>query len=73
MPELRFPESKNSGAWKENGILNIASMKARIGWQNLKQEEHLEKGEYFLVTGTDFLFDRIDWNNVKFISYERYM
>lgn len=48
-------------------------MKARIGWQNLRQEEHLNEGKYYLVTGTDFCLDRIDWKRVKFVSHERYM
>ena len=70
-PQLRFPEF--GGAWKEKNILELSTMKARIGWQNLRQDEHLESGEYFLVTGTDFKLDKIDWNNAKYVEYERYI
>ncbi|WP_052700280.1 restriction endonuclease subunit S [Methylocucumis oryzae] len=73
VPVLRFPEFREAGEWKDECILNIASMKARIGWQNLRQDEHLNTGEYFLITGTDFVFDRIDWLHAKFVSYERYI
>ena len=71
IPQLRFPEF--SGEWEEKNILELSTMKARIGWQNLRQDEHLESGEYFLVTGTDFKLDKIDWNNAKYVEYERYI
>ena len=71
VPKLRFKEF--SGEWEEIPILDIASMKARIGWQNLRQDEHLEIGEYYLITGTDFKNGIIDWNNAKYVEYERYL
>ena len=70
VPKLRFKEF--SGEWEEKAILNIASMKARIGWQNLRQDEHLDKGEYYLITGTDFRDGIIDWGNAKYVEYDRY-
>lgn len=73
VPKLRFPEFRDTREWEENNILNMASLKARIGWQNLRQDEHLETGEYFLVTGTDFVFEKIDWLHAKFVSYDRYI
>ena len=71
VPKLRFKEF--SGEWEEKPILDIASMKARIGWQNLRQDEHLATGEYYLITGTDFNDGRIDWQNAKYVEYERYI
>ncbi len=73
LPALRFPEFVKDGEWEGSGILSIASMKARIGWQNLRKEEHLDKGDYFLITGTDFKNNMVDWENAKFVSYGRYI
>ena len=73
MPRLRFPEFRNAGEWEENGILDIATMKARIGWQNLRKEEYLNDGHFFLVTGTDFKDNKVDWKSTKFVSYSRYI
>lgn len=72
-PSYRFPEFENDGEWYESSILNIATMKARIGWQNLRKDEHLNTGDYFLVTGTDFKNNKVDWESAKFVSYERYI
>ncbi len=71
IPKLRFKEF--SGEWEEIPILSIASMKARIGWQNLRQDEHLLTGEYYLITGTDFQDGIIDWQNAKYVEYDRYI
>ena len=70
-PKLRFKEHMSE--WIIKNILNISSMKARIGWQNLRQEEHLASGEHYLVTGTDFILERVDWENAKYVKYERYI
>ena len=73
VPKYRFPEFRDSGEWVETNILEIASMKARIGWQNLRREEHLDSGDYYLVTGTNFTDGLIDWENSKYVSYERFI
>lgn len=73
--QLRFKREDGSyyPDWEKKNILDVASMKARIGWQNLRKEEHLDEGEYHLVTGTDFELNKIAWNNTKFVEYERYI
>lgn len=56
-------------------VLNIAqdtSLKARIGWQALTRKEYLERGDYFLVTGTDFDNGLIDWSTCSYVSKERF-
>ncbi len=73
IPRLRFPEFKDNGEWEEKNILEIASMKARIGWQNLRSEEHLDSGDYYLITGTNFNNGLIDWESAKYVSYERFI
>jgi type I restriction enzyme S subunit len=45
---------------------------ARIGWQALKKDEHLQTGDYMLITGTDFKDNEIDYSTCKYVSKERY-
>lgn len=71
VPKLRFKEF--SDEWEEKNILELCSMKARIGWQNLRKEEYLDKGEFYLITGTDFYLDKIKWDTAKFVEEERYL
>lgn len=71
VPKLRFKEF--SDEWEEKNILELCSMKARIGWQNLRKEDHLDKGEFYLITGTDFYLDKIKWDTAKFVEEERYL
>ncbi len=59
-------------SWKEINLGNSATLKARIGWQGLTTAEYLSSGDYFLVTGTDFLNGFIDWNNCVHVEKERY-
>lgn len=47
-------------------------LKARIGWQGLKKDEYLDDGYYYLVTGTDFLDNKISWKNCHYVLQERY-
>ena len=48
------------------------SINARIGWQALTKKEHMETGEYILVTGTDFRNNEIDYTKCVYVSKERY-
>jgi len=59
-------------SWKEINIGKSATLKARIGWQGLTTAEYLNSGDYFLVTGTDFLNGFIDWDNCVHVEKERY-
>lgn len=54
-------------------VLDIISMKARVGWQALTKKEYLQEGEYYLITGTDFVEDgSIAFDSCVFVSEERY-
>ncbi|MBR3839603.1 MAG: restriction endonuclease subunit S [Erysipelotrichales bacterium] len=54
-------------------ITDIALLKARVGWQRLTRAEYLETGDYFLITGTDFLADgHINFDSCVFVTKERY-
>ena len=62
-----FGEVKNSIKLGE-----CCSINARIGWQSLTKKEHMETGEYILVTGTDFRNNEIDYTKCVYVSKERY-
>lgn len=53
-------------------IGEFCEIKARIGWQGLKKSEFLDEGEYYLVTGIDFVGNRVDFEHCKFVTEERY-
>ena len=47
-------------------------MHARIGWQNLRKAEFLDNGDYYLITGTDFVDGEIDLANCHYVTKDRY-
>ncbi|WP_111982675.1 restriction endonuclease subunit S [Campylobacter hyointestinalis] len=54
-------------------ITDIALVKARVGWQRLTRAEYLYEGNYFLITGTDFVADgSINFDTCVYISKDRY-
>lgn len=69
-PKRRFPGFE--GEWEQKRLTTIASMHARIGWQNLRTSEFLNDGDYYLITGTDFLDGRINFDNCYYVDKERY-
>lgn len=69
-PERRFKDYKNE--WKSIELEQIATMNARIGWQNLRTSEFLKEGDYMLITGTDFENGKVDFSTCHFVSKKRY-
>jgi len=57
--------------WKVKRIKHTTYVKGRIGWQGLKTDEFIDEGPY-LVTGTDFVNGRINWDTCYHVSEERY-
>lgn len=53
-------------------IGKVCSLHSRIGWQALTKAEHMDSGEYMLVTGTDFANGKVNWSNCKYVSKKRY-
>ena len=45
---------------------------ARIGWQALTRDEHMQSGDYLLVTGTDFADGKVNYDTCVYVSKERY-
>jgi type I restriction enzyme S subunit len=62
-----------SGAWEVVNIAENSILKARIGWQGLTTAEYLKNGEYYLITGTDFIEGKINWSGCHFIDENRYI
>jgi type I restriction enzyme S subunit len=58
--------------WEQRRLGEIATMNARIGWQNLRTSEFLDNGDYMLITGTDFKDGAIDYSNIHYVEKERF-
>ena len=58
--------------WKVMSIEETSSLKGRIGWQGLTTKEYLSKGDYFLITGTDFKNGSIDWKHCHYVPKDRF-
>lgn len=58
--------------WEVKKIVENSTMKARIGWQGLTVSEYLDRGDYFLITGTDFVEGKIKWDTCHFVEKSRY-
>jgi type I restriction enzyme S subunit len=69
-PELRFPGFTDP--WEQRKLSEVATMHARIGWQNLRTSEFLDSGEYMLITGTDFEDGAINYSTCHYVEKERY-
>ena len=70
VPKIRFKGFE--GEWKTCVLSSIATMHARIGWQNLRKDEFLLSGDYYLITGTDFHDGKISFETCHYIDKERY-
>ncbi|HAM62637.1 MAG TPA: restriction endonuclease subunit S [Erysipelotrichaceae bacterium] len=71
LPEIRFKNFND--AWEHRKLSEIATMHARIGWQNLRTSEFLDNGDYMLITGTDFQNGAIDYSTCHYVERERYI
>lgn len=54
-------------------LSELATIKARIGWQGLTKKEYLKTGKYYLVTGTDFVKGTVNFSTCHFVEEERYL
>ena len=70
IPEIRF--SGFTETWEQRKLSEIATMHARIGWQNLRTSEFLDSGNYMLITGTDFEDGAINFDTCHYVERERY-
>ena len=58
---------------EKSKLSEVATIKARIGWQGLTKEEYLIIGNYYLITGTDFQNGEINLKNCYYVNEERYI
>ncbi|GEO69371.1 restriction endonuclease subunit S [Levilactobacillus acidifarinae] len=70
VPDIRF--SGYTDAWEQRKLADLATIDARIGWQNLRTSEFLSSGNYMLITGTDFRDGAINYAGVHYVQKERY-
>ena len=66
------PLGKIPKDWQIVKLGDIATIKGRIGWHGLRDEDYLEKGDYCLVRGIDFEDGRIKWGKCVYISKKWY-
>ena len=74
MPRLRFKAEDGSTftVWDNKVLSEVASMHARIGWQNLRTDEFLDSGDYLLITGTDFQNGIVNYTPCHYVDQWRY-
>ena len=70
IPEIRFKGFTDP--WEQRKLSEIATMHARIGWQNLRTSEFLDNGDYMLITGTDFMDGAVNFDTCHYVERERY-
>jgi type I restriction enzyme S subunit len=59
--------------WNLVYLKDISSLKGRIGWQGLKQEEFtMNSDQPFLITGMNFKDGEIRWDEVYHVPFDRY-
>ncbi len=75
MKETKFKDTeigKIPEDWEIFSVGKDCSVKARIGWQGLTTSEYLPTGKYGLITSTDIVDGKVNWNTCVFVSEERY-
>ena len=61
-----------NGKWEEISFNDSVIPKARIGWQGLKKDEYLQSGYSYLISGMDFYRGTISFEEISFVSKDRY-
>jgi type I restriction enzyme, S subunit len=69
VPEVRFPGF--TGKWEHIRLGDSATIKGRLGWKSLKQEEYISEGPS-MIAGRHIKNGVIDWNIVDHIPQWRY-
>ena len=69
-PKLRFKGFADD--WEQRKLSELATMNARIGWQNLRTSEFLDSGDYLLITGTDFDNGRVKYSTCHYVEKKRF-
>lgn len=75
MKETRFKQTEIGLIPEDWEVLSVGkdcTVKARIGWQGLTTSEYMLHGKYGLITSTDIVNGKINWNSCSFVSKFRY-
>ncbi len=76
-----YPAYRDSGVewlgeipehWVTKRLKYIATVKARLGWKGLKASEYVDEG-YILLSTPNIKQEYIDFENVNYITVERYL
>lgn len=62
----------SASVWRIRKLGAVASMHARIGWQNLRTTEFLDSGDYYLITGTDFKDGHVNFDTCHYVEKRRF-
>lgn len=63
----------NDIEWKIINLAKNCTIKARIGWQGLRSDEYRKRGDFLLITGTDFENGFINYNTCSYVDEWRYL
>ena len=53
-------------------VKECCEVHSRIGWQSLTKNEYLKEGYSLLITGTDLIDKKINYNTCVYVTKERY-
>lgn len=74
VPELRFPEFKDSGEWGLKMLGELAEIKGRIGYRGYTVEDIVKKGEGAITLSPSNIDDdgSLNFEKSTYISWEKY-
>lgn len=58
--------------WDVDRVKNISTVRGRVGWKALKASEYVDKSEYIFLATPNIKYEEIDFENVNYLTKERY-
>lgn len=68
VPELRFPEFKNDGDWKNEPLGKFADVSKLAGYEFTKHIVYEDEGKIIALRGLNIKNNKLDLTNVKYID-----
>jgi type I restriction enzyme S subunit len=74
IPELRFPEFRNEGEWKESVLGSVVEMKGRIGYRGYTTEDIVDKGRGAITLSPSNFNENghLNFEKCTYISWDKY-
>ena len=74
IPELRFPEFKNEGEWKESVLGSVVEIKGRIGYRGYTTEDIVDKGKGAITLSPSNFNENghLNFEKCTYISWDKY-